>query len=78
MIRIGMIGMGFMGRVHYEAYAKLPAGKVVAIADRDPVRAAGDLSGVWGNLGDGISKHLPMDRLKGTTRWQDLLNVARD
>ncbi len=73
MIRIGMIGMGFMGRVHFEAYAKLPEAEVLAIADIDPRRARGDLSGVWGNLGDGISKHLPMDRIKGTTQWQDLL-----
>jgi predicted dehydrogenase len=73
MIRIGMIGMGFMGRVHFEAYAKLPLANVIAVADPDPKRAAGDLSGVWGNLGEGISKHLPMDRLKGTTQWTDLL-----
>jgi len=73
MIRIGMIGMGFMGRVHFEAYAKLPIAHVVAIADKDPKRAGGDLSGVWGNLGDGISKVLPMDRINGTTRWADLL-----
>jgi predicted dehydrogenase len=73
MIRIGMIGMGFMGRVHFEAYAKLPMANVVAIADSDPKRVAGDLSGVWGNLGEGISQHLPMDRIRGVSRWADLL-----
>jgi predicted dehydrogenase len=68
-----MIGMGFMGRIHFEAYAKLPIANVIAIADSDPRRTAGDLSGVWGNLGDGISKHLPMDRIRGVSRWADLL-----
>jgi len=73
MIQIGMIGMGFMGRVHYETYAKLPQANVTAIADTDPRRAGGDLSGVWGNLGDGISKSLPMDRITGMTDWSKLL-----
>ncbi len=45
MIRIGIIGLGFMGKTHYGVYERNPEAQVVAIADSDPKRAAGDLSG---------------------------------
>jgi predicted dehydrogenase len=74
MIRVGIIGMGFMGRVHYGTYEKLPGVRVVAIADADPKRAAGDLSGGWGNLEAGKANTLPMDRIRGTTDYRELLS----
>jgi predicted dehydrogenase len=74
MIRIGIIGLGFMGKTHYGVYEKNPEARVVAIADSDPKRASGDLSGGWGNVETGAkSDHLPMDRIKGTTDWRELI-----
>ena len=74
MIRIGIIGLGFMGKTHYGVYERNPEAQVVAIADSDPKRAAGDLSGGWGNVETGAkSEHLPMDRIKGTTDWRELI-----
>ncbi len=74
MIRIGIIGLGFMGKTHYGIYDKNPEARVVAIADADPKRAAGDLSGGWGNVKTGdTSDQLPMDRIKGTTDWRELI-----
>jgi predicted dehydrogenase len=75
MTRIGIIGLGFMGRTHYDAYQKIPAAQVIAVADRNPKRAGGDLTGGWGNFGDGGTQHLPMDRITGYTDWREL--VAR-
>ena len=74
MARIGIIGLGFMGRTHYEAYQKLPEATVVMVADKDPKRADGDLSGGWGNLGTGGIQHLPMERIRGTTDFRLLMN----
>jgi predicted dehydrogenase len=67
MTRIGIIGLGFMGRMHYDTYAKIPEAQVVAVCDADPRRAAGDLSGGWGNVAGATTEHLPMDRIRGTT-----------
>ncbi|HEX7009035.1 MAG TPA: Gfo/Idh/MocA family oxidoreductase [Phycisphaeraceae bacterium] len=67
MVRIAILGMGFMGCTHYQAYRKAPGAQVTVIADRNPKRAQGDLSGVWGNLGEGMPRQLPMDGLRGTT-----------
>ncbi len=57
MVRVGIVGFGFMGQTHWRSYAKIAdAAKVVAIADINPARAAGDTTGTWGNLGDGPAK----------------------
>ncbi len=73
MTTIGIIGLGTMGRVHYEAYQQIPQAQVIAVADSDPVRARGDLAGTAGNiLGDGI-RHLPMERITGYTDYHQLL-----
>lgn len=71
--RIGIIGLGFMGRTHYEAYQKIPGANVVMVADKDPKRAAGDLTGGWGNLNTGGIQQLPMDRIRGTTDFRELI-----
>lgn len=39
MVRVGIIGFGGIGRVHFDAYQKLDGVKVVAVADIDPHRA---------------------------------------
>lgn len=67
MVRIGLIGIGFMGMTHFEAATKLtsdPAtgrrtangskldgGEIVAIATRDPKKLAGDWTTIQGNFG---------------------------
>jgi predicted dehydrogenase len=71
---IGIIGLGMMGRTHYEAYKEI-GGQVVAVADQDPKRAAGDLSGTAGNvIKEGLNQ-LPMDRIRGTTNASELIGM---
>jgi predicted dehydrogenase len=50
-VRVGIIGMGFMGRMHLSAYRQLPSAEVVAFADLDKDKRAGRSEGA-GNLGD--------------------------
>ena len=42
MVRIGIVGVGFMGMIHYLAYQRLRGVKVCAICEQDPVRRGGD------------------------------------
>jgi predicted dehydrogenase len=51
MIRIGIVGIGFMGRIHYLAARNLKDAAVTAICSRDPQKLAGDWSGTRGNFG---------------------------
>jgi len=50
-VRVGIIGMGFMGRMHLAGYRKLPDAKVTAMADIDEEKRRGK-AGDAGNLGD--------------------------
>ena len=71
MVRVGIIGLGFMGRMHLSAYEKIHGVSIVAISDVDPKRAAGDLSGGWGNVA-GAATGLKGD-FRGTTDWRELI-----
>ena len=51
MVRIGIVGIGFMGMIHYLAALRVPGAKVTAICSRDPKKRAGDWSGIQGNFG---------------------------
>lgn len=78
MTRIGIIGLGMMGRTHFEAYETLSNAKVVAICDINPARAAGDLTGTGGNVLQGGITQLPMDRIKGYLDHRELLKHDLD
>ena len=51
MIRIGIIGIGFMGMTHFEGARQLKKAKVAAIATRDPKKLVGDWTSIQGNFG---------------------------
>lgn len=51
MVRVGIVGIGFMGRIHFLAGQKLRQAKVTAICSRDPKKLDGDWSSTRGNFG---------------------------
>lgn len=51
MLNVGIVGIGFMGRIHYLAYQQARGWKVAAIATRDPKKRAGDWRNTTGNFG---------------------------
>src|SRR2546428_8522775 len=51
MVRIGIVGVGFMGMIHYLAARKLKGARVTAICSRDPKKLAGDWRNIQGNFG---------------------------
>src|SRR4051794_30031249 len=51
MVRIGIVGLGFMGRIHYLASQKLTDAKIAAVCSRDPAKLAGDWRNTRGNFG---------------------------
>jgi predicted dehydrogenase len=51
MVRIGLVGVGFMGRIHYLAAQKLRGAKVTAVCSRDPAKLSGDWRNTRGNFG---------------------------
>ena len=51
MVRIGIIGIGFMGMIHYYGIQKILGGKVTAICTRSPKKLNGDWTSIQGNFG---------------------------
>jgi predicted dehydrogenase len=49
-MKIAVLGLGFMGATHVQAWRQIPGAKLAAIASPDPRRLAGDLTGLPGNL----------------------------
>ncbi len=51
MVNIGIVGIGFMGMIHYLAAQKLAGGQVVALCSRDRKKLDGDWTSIQGNFG---------------------------
>jgi predicted dehydrogenase len=72
MVRIGLVGVGFMGMIHYLAAQKLRGAKVAAICSRDRKKLAGDWRGIRGNFGPAGTK-MDLARVKGYQRFDEML-----
>lgn len=72
MVRIGLIGMGFMGMTHFEGAKKVKGGKFTAIATRDAKKLAGDWTSIQGNFGPRGS-HVNLSQIKKYSDYHDLL-----
>lgn len=71
MVGIGIVGIGFMGMIHFLAARGLTGGRVVAVCSRDPKKLAGDWTSIRGNFGppgeqmdlSGVAPYADFDRL---------------
>ena len=50
-VKVGIIGLGFMGTTHLDIYRASGKAEVVAVADTDALKQRGDISSVAGNIG---------------------------
>ena len=70
-VRIGVVGLGFMGYIHYLAGQKVKGATVAAVCSRDPVKLSGDWRGIRGNFGppgqqmdlSGVKRYAALDDL---------------
>ena len=76
VIRVGLIGLGGVGRIHFDCWRKCPDAKLVAISARDPKKLAGD----WGeqnfNLGEQTAQQVDLSDLAKYPRFEDLIADA--
>jgi predicted dehydrogenase len=72
--RVGIIGIGFIGWIHWLAYHRLGGVKVVAISESIPERLAGDWRSIKGNFGP------PGEQvdLSGINTYANLDDLLRD
>lgn len=74
-VRIGLIGLGFMGSTHFRIYEAMKDAQIVALADIDANKRKGDISKVVGNIGNADnSQPLNMEGIKTYESGFDLIN----
>jgi predicted dehydrogenase len=73
MVRIGIVGIGFMGMIHYLAAQKLRGGAVTAICSRDLTKLSGDWRGIRGNFGP-PGEQMNLDHLTKYSNYDDMLD----
>ncbi len=74
-VRIGLIGIGFMGMTHFEGARKLQGGRIAAIATRSENKLRGDWSDIQGNFGPRGSANVD---LTGMTKYTDHRALLKD
>jgi len=88
MVRIGIIGLGFMGMTHFEGAMRmskpddsgcrrvegprLNGGQITAFATRNPDKRSGDWTGIQGNFGPSGTM-MDFDGVTAVADYQDLL-----
>jgi predicted dehydrogenase len=72
MVRIGIVGVGFMGMIHFLAARGLQGARVTAVCSRDPKKLAGDWRDIRGNFGP-PGEVMDLSALKKYQRLDDLL-----
>src|ERR1700726_183545 len=73
MVRIGIVGVGFMGMIHYLAARKLKGARVTAICSRDAKKRAGDWRGIRGNFGPPGAK-VDLSKIKAYEDLDEMLD----
>ena len=71
-MRLGVLGLGFMGATHIRALDGIEGVTLAAISSSDPKKLAGDLSSVGGNLGEGFAT-LDFSQVDKHPRWETIL-----
>ena len=71
--RIGLIGLGAMGRVHYDCWRKSAVAELVAVSDRNPKMLAGDWAGKDFNIGEQAAAHVDLSGVATHLRAEDLI-----
>lgn len=72
-MQVGIIGLGFMGMVHYRAYQQVRGARVAALSTRNAKRLSGDWRDIRGNFGPpGAVEDL--SRVRQYADWRELLD----
>ncbi len=72
MVGVGIVGIGFMGMIHYLAAQRARGLKVVAVCSRDAKKLAGDWTDIQGNFGP-RGTQMDLSALRGYREFGELL-----
>ncbi|MCK5700422.1 MAG: Gfo/Idh/MocA family oxidoreductase, partial [Cyclobacteriaceae bacterium] len=75
-IKVGIIGLGFMGSTHYRIYNDHAMAEIKAVADVDEAKLRGDWSKIIANIGE-VDNNVPVD-MTGIQTYSDALGLINN
>ncbi len=75
-IKVGIIGLGFMGSTHFRIYKHDNKAEIAAVADVNPAKIKGNWSSIVGNIGDSDNS-VPVD-MAGIRTYTDGMDLIND
>ncbi|MBN1126538.1 MAG: Gfo/Idh/MocA family oxidoreductase [Sedimentisphaerales bacterium] len=75
MLRIGIVGFGFMGRMHYKCWQAMDDAEVVAVCDSNPNLIA-DANKAVGNI-EGAADHIDFDKMEVFSNFDAMLESGK-
>jgi predicted dehydrogenase len=72
-VKVGVIGLGFMGAAHVAAVSAYPEAELAAVVSRDPKTRAGDFSQTGGNL-QLETTQFDFSRVRKYLDWTEMVN----
>jgi len=75
--KIGLIGLGAMGRVHFDCWRKSAHAELVAVSDRNPRMLAGDWAGKQFNIGDQAAERVDLSAMARHLSAEELIADPR-
>lgn len=75
-VKVGIIGLGFMGSTHFRIHKDNPSAEVIAVADIDEAKLNGDWRKISGNIGDGDNTK-PVN-LTGIQTYKDAMDLINN
>ena len=72
-VKVGIIGLGFMGTTHFQIHQQIGKSDIIAVADVDEKKVKGDWSSVIGNIGD-MDFTKPVDMV-GISAYSDAMEL---
>ena len=72
MVNVGIVGIGFMGMIHYLSYERIRGAKVRALCEKETKRLAGDWRDIKGNFGP-AGRQMDLSGIETTDNFDDVL-----
>jgi len=73
MVNVGLIGIGGMGRMHFNCYNNNPGAKIVALCDVNEAKLQGDWSSIGMNIGDEESGQVDLSGIATYGDYHELI-----
>ena len=75
MVKVGIVGLGFMGMTHFRAWQKISIAQVAAICEARPLPEDGDLSKIANNPGAGDGLKIDYNQTQIVKSVDELLRI---